>query len=127
MDTEQCHIECYRNNDQTKDSGKEVLEPQSLFRAFSVFSKSQAQVVAETYGCNGLGVANQNPQLDNGQAPNPSDCEQAYPFHAHGGAKPKAGCNKPKPPNRIEGFGRALLMLICEAGPGQSSKCGENN
>ena len=83
--------------------------------------------MAETYRCNGLCIPNQYPQLHNGQTPNPSNREQSYPFHAHRGAKPETGRHKPKPPARIESFGRPLFVLVCKASPRQSSKSGEND
>lgn len=30
MDTEQCHVESHRDDDQTKDPGEKMLKPQSL-------------------------------------------------------------------------------------------------
>lgn len=104
-----------------------MLEPQPLSRAFSLFLKSEEHLVAETYRRYGFSIPNQNPQLNDGQAPNPSDCEQSYPFHAHRGAKPETRRNKPKPPTGIESFGRPLFVLICKASPCQSRKCSEDD
>ncbi len=81
----------------------------------------------ETYWCNGFCIPNENPELDNGQASNPSDCEQSNPFHAHRGAEPETRCNKPKPPAGIESFGGPLFMLIRKASPCQSSEGSESD
>ena len=87
----------------------------------------QRRRARDTYDCDGLSVSEENPQLDNRQASDPSNGEQANPFYADRSTKTKSSCSKPEPPARIEGLRWALLMLICKACPCQCCESCEGN
>ena len=94
MNGKEGHIESHWNDDQAEDPSQEMFEPKPK--------------------CDGLGISEQNPQLDNSQTSNPGYREQADPFHADGSTKSEASGDEPEPPTGIKGFGRPLLMLICK-------------
>lgn len=72
-------------------------------------------------------IAEEHPQLHQGQGPDPGDCEEADPFDADRDAQAKAGHDEPEPPGGLESLGRPLLMLIGEAGKGENGQGGGKN
>ena len=71
-----------------------------------------------------LGVAEQHPKLDKGQQSNPGDSEKPNPFNASSDAEAQTSHDEPKPPARLEGLRRALLMLVGERREGEGGEGG---
>jgi hypothetical protein len=79
-----------------------------------------------SYWCYGSCVPEQDPQLHNCKASNPSNSEKSNPFYADRSPKPKASSHQPEPPAWIEGFCGSLFVLVRKAGPSKSGESCEN-
>jgi hypothetical protein len=80
-----------------------------------------------TYRSNMLIIPEQNPELKDSQAANPGNGEETNPFDAHCSSKSDPSRSQPKPPRWCKSLFGTLLVLICEACPGQSGDGGEDN
>ena len=107
VDGKHGHVESDRDDDKTESTGHEVLGKDSHRH--------------------GLRVAQEDPELDQGQRPNPSNREKTNPLDADSDPQTQSSHDKPKPPGCAEGLGRALLMLVCERCEGQGRKSGGND
>lgn len=107
VDGEHGHVKGDRDSDETEDAGEQMLEP-----------KTRSDV---------LGVAQQKPQLEGSQAPNPSNGEQTNPLHTDGSSKTQSGHSQPEPPIRRKRFRMSLLMDIEEGSPCKSSEGSEGD
>ena len=67
MDSKHAHVEGNRNNNQAEETGKEMFEPKTR--------------------SNSLGVAEKNPELEEGKTADPCDGEEANPLNTDGGTE----------------------------------------
>lgn len=81
----------------------------------------------DTYRSDSFGITKENPKLQNGNASDPSNGEQADPFYASSCTKANSRGSEPKPPRWLEGLLRAQFMLVLEARPRKCSECGEDD
>lgn len=81
-------------------------------------------MIACTYRCDILRITKQNPQLENGKRPNPSNGEETNPFDTEGSAQREASCREPKPPGSTEGMRRSQFLLV---GKTRERQCGERS
>ena len=79
------------------------------------------------YHSNRPGVAEQNPELNQGQGTHPGNGEEANPFDADCYAQTEACHRKPEPPTQLECLLRPLLMLVRERVEGQCCERGPNH
>jgi hypothetical protein len=70
MNSKHCHVKCKRDNDEAEDSSNHMLSEDALYLLAGLLDGGQ-----RTYRSDGLDVAQENPQLQNSQASNPSNCE----------------------------------------------------
>lgn len=98
VDSEHGHVECNGDGDEAEGAGKQVLEP-----------KARGDI---------LGITQEKPQLESGQASNPGNGEQTNPLHTDGCSKTQSGHDQPEPPIGRKRLRLALLMDIEEARPG---------
>ncbi len=101
--------------------GEETLrQPLEWIRFPKKGTMSRDEVGA--YQSHVLRVAKKNPELNQGQASNPSDREQTNPLDADSDAKPQTGHDEPEPPARLESLGGAELLLVGKRGEGKGGK-----
>lgn len=79
-------------------------------------------VPRDPYRCYGSCVPEQDPQLQESKASNPSNREKSNPFHTDRSSKPKTSCHKPEPPAWVKSFCGSLLVLVREASPRKSGE-----
>lgn len=102
VNSEHGHVEGDGNNDEAESPSHQVLAP-----------KSHRDVLV---------VAQKDPELKQSQRAYPGNGEQANPFDADSDTQSQTGHGEPEPPSRLEGLGRAKLMLVREAGEGEGGE-----
>ncbi|KAI9163621.1 LOW QUALITY PROTEIN: hypothetical protein HJFPF1_05242 [Paramyrothecium foliicola] len=107
------HVESGGDNDEGECASHEVLGQKSLANCY--FNAYHGDVLV---------VAEQNPQLDKGQAPDPGDGEKANPFDADSDSETKTSHEQPEPPAQRESLLGAKFVLVRE---GVKSKGGEGS
>ena len=107
VDCEHGHVERDGNDDQTEETGEEVLEPQT---------RGDSPCVSK-----------QNPELQERQGADPCDCEESNPFYASCSSQTKTSSCQPEPPCGLEGLLGALLVLVCKGSPGECGECREDD
>ena len=76
---------------------------------------------------NGPCVSQQDPELQERQAADPSDCEKSNPLDAGCRAQAETSRCQPEPPCRLEGLEWTLFVLVRKARPGKCSEGREND
>lgn len=107
MDREHGHVEGDGDDDQAEDASEEVFEPDA--------------------GGDILGVSEEDPQLEDGERPDPGDGEETDPFDTGGGTKGETSRSQPEPPAGFECVFGSEFVLVDEGEPGQAGQCGEDD
>ena len=103
MNGEHCQVKGDWNDNEAERSGEEMLEPEPCGNMFW--------------------IAQHDPELDKGQAANPSNSEETNPLDANCSTQRKTSRCKPEPPSWAERFGWTKLLLIAEAYESQCRDC----
>ena len=80
-----------------------------------------------SYRSDRFGIAQQDPQLNDGETSHPSDGEEADPFDTDRGTQAKSRGNQPKPPVGFESLLGTLFVLIGETSPGQGRESSKDD
>ena len=107
VDGEHGHVEGHWDDDETEDPREEVLEP-----------NADGDIAC---------IAQENPELEGGQAADPGNGEEANPFDRNSSSQTDTSGRQPEPPRRPEGILWAKLILIDEGSPAERRQRREND
>ena len=107
VDGEHGHVEGHWDDDETEDPREEVLEP-----------NADGDIAC---------IAQENPELECGQAADPGNGEEANPFDRNSGTETDTSGCQPEPPRRPERILRSKLILIDERSPAERRQRREND